>query len=222
VTTAEPLGLRPQPSIGDSRTNDLGARVKQRKSDMYGPRLRKLLLFSMTSFAALGQAGAAAAACPSGPIPPCKPVAVTRSVGALTFPCAYKSPICRNARGPRGRQGPTGTGADGPAGGTGVTGADGPAGPHNPSAPSPVASLGSLIAALPGWVRRARRTLERRDARPPDLCQGSGRLAGPDHPRHPLNGNAACFGPESVWRRRKSTCRSRSSTSGSTNGSMVG
>jgi hypothetical protein len=87
----------------------------------------------LTLTAVLGPAGLAAAARPSGPLPPCKPMVFTGSVGAHSSRCVHKPPLGRGLRGPRGLRGVIGKA--GAAGRTGVAGRIGLAGPAGVAGP---------------------------------------------------------------------------------------
>jgi hypothetical protein len=94
---------------------------------MRNPSCRRLLLIAVGSFAVLAPAGVAAAACPSRPPPPCRPVAFTGSAGAHLSRCVQPpARVCVDRRGPRGAPGLQGvTGQTGAAGSTGAQGLQG-------------------------------------------------------------------------------------------------
>jgi collagen type I alpha len=94
---------------------------------MYGPRHPKLLVLALSALAVLLPVGAAGAACPLRPPPPCGPVAFTGGLKAHSSQCIRKpTTICRDFDGRRGPRGLRGlTGKTGPTGSSGATGSQG-------------------------------------------------------------------------------------------------
>lgn len=108
----------------------------------------RALLCTASTAAVLVPAGMAAAACPTGPLPPCNPPAFTGGAGARSADCVRSlPPECRDRSDARGQRGNTGkrgrtgergvrgsrgrtgeTGARGRTGSDGATGSTGPQG----------------------------------------------------------------------------------------------
>ena len=144
------------------------------------------MLAATTSLVFLVPAAYAAAACPSRPLPPCKPTAFTGSASTLAPPpCVPKPrPSCRDRRGPRGPQGTAGkpgaVGATGLQGLQGVVGEAGAAGSPGPAgAPGVTGTAGSTGAQGLQGVQGSTGAAG---------TQGSTGAAGPD-------GSAGAIGP---------------------------